>query len=186
RSGTPRPRSRLGNRSSGTPSGRRSRRTRTQAFDSLLAPLAIMRHPAERCRHRHVEFPAERPDVLGSKRILRSSRRRTPAVRKGVGVLVLLAGLVVATGTNPVGAATPGPPNKYYFAEGTTRAGFATILFLLNSNAAPLQVHLVFADSTGTRTEADVTVSGQTEVGVVPRNYVGNDKDFAIEAEGSR
>ena len=99
---------------------------------------------------------------------------------------MLLAGLVVATGTNPVGAATPGPPNKYYFAEGTTRAGFATILFLLNSNAAPLQVHLVFADSTGTRTEADVTVSGQTEVGVVPRNYVGNDKDFAIEAEGSR
>jgi DNA-binding beta-propeller fold protein YncE len=84
------------------------------------------------------------------------------------------------TGGHVVIGATE-PDTHFYLAEGTTRAGFAEYLCLLNPGETDANVTLRYMFTDGTKIEKNVVVGATSRHTVNVRDDVGDEKDVAVE-----
>jgi hypothetical protein len=75
---------------------------------------------------------------------------------------------------------TPTLARDYFFAEGTTRAGFEEWLTLQNPGTAEITVHAAYQLGEGTPVEKDYKVSAATRKTIYVPDEVGIDKDVSV------
>jgi len=73
--------------------------------------------------------------------------------------------------------------NSYYFAEGTTRAGFEEWLCVLNPEAEEAQVHFTFYMADGSTQDASYSVPAHSRFSLNVNALAGADKDVASRVE---
>jgi hypothetical protein len=72
------------------------------------------------------------------------------------------------------------PENSWFFAEGTTRAGFVEWLSLQNPGDIDATATLSFMLEDGTVQDNDVAVPAHTRVTVAVPNFIGPDRDVSV------
>jgi subtilisin family serine protease len=72
---------------------------------------------------------------------------------------------------------------SFYFAEGTTRAGFEEWLCLQNPNQAPTTAHITYMFTDGRTQTQDVSIGATSRATVEVNGVVGPDKDLSILVE---
>ncbi|MBC7247390.1 MAG: IPT/TIG domain-containing protein [Actinobacteria bacterium] len=71
--------------------------------------------------------------------------------------------------------------DRWYFAEGTTRAGFEEWLCLANPGAQEAQVTVRYCGATGEAMQQDVLIAPRRRVSIDVNSAVGAEKDVALE-----
>ncbi len=72
------------------------------------------------------------------------------------------------------------PLTSFYFAEGTTRAGFEEYLCLLNPSPAATVAHVTYMFPGGATQAQEVPLAGNTRVTIRVRDVVGADRDVSV------
>ncbi|MCG2794380.1 MAG: DUF5719 family protein, partial [Actinomycetia bacterium] len=88
------------------------------------------------------------------------------------------------TGGHDVMGATA-PQNQWYFAEGTTRAGFDTYLCLQNPNPTEATVNITYIMGDGTTQDQGLTVGATTRETIKVNDVIGPDKDVSMAIDSS-
>lgn len=105
-------------------------------------------------------------------------------------LLVLYDSLDDATGKEVVYATMqpePTPPGTtYYFAEGTTRAGFEEWICIQNPGEEAADVSITYMLETGENVIENVTVGAHSRTTVNVRDSVGPEHDISAKVEGDR
>ncbi|MHB8780869.1 MAG: DUF5719 family protein [Candidatus Geothermincolia bacterium] len=87
---------------------------------------------------------------------------------------------------NHVVAGAPAPAQDWYFAEGTTRAGFEEWLSVLNPGGAAAQVKLSLSSGGGILTTADLEVPAMSRRTVSVNALAGPDRDVAVRVRSEQ
>jgi hypothetical protein len=80
----------------------------------------------------------------------------------------------------------PSPEKTWYFAEGTTRAGFEEWLCLGNPSAEDAAVHLTYHMATGGEVGQDIMVPAGRRRTVYVNEVIGPDLDVAVKVDSSQ
>jgi hypothetical protein len=77
----------------------------------------------------------------------------------------------------------PSPLDKWYFAEGTTRAGFEEWLCLANPGTEDAEVGLVYHLASGGEVNQTISVPAEKRRTIFVNNIVGPEQDVAVEVD---